>query len=167
MTAGTAFYARQDNSYLIKLVGDIRCTMGCSLDDFIDQLIKTVDLEDIIVDLVDVTCIDSTSLGILAKIYNFMHKRFAKKTTLISTNKEINLLLENVGFLEVFDIRSQSPIQQEALLPLPIVSPSKTELTKTMYEAHNILSDLNGDNRKNFKTVVTVLENKLISEKLL
>ena len=38
MEAGTAFYVKQGTVYLIKLVGDIRYTMGCALGDFLDEL---------------------------------------------------------------------------------------------------------------------------------
>jgi anti-anti-sigma factor len=165
MTAGKAFYVKQSNTYVIKLVGDIRYTMGCSLDDFLNQLFENMDFDDIVVDLGETTCIDSTSLGLLAKIANFMQDRFAKKTTLISTDKDINQLLDSVGFYAVFNICEQCPTCSEGSLRLSISDPSKTELTKTMFEAHSRLSELNDNNREIFKNVVEALKNKLVSEK--
>ena len=167
MTAGKAFYAKQGNTYVIKLVGEIRYTMGCSLDDFLSQLFERSDFDDIIVDLSEVTCIDSTNLGLLAKIANFMQARFAKKTTLVSTNNDINQLLGNVGFQEVFNICDDCLIPTETTLQLAVSDPSKATLTKTMFEAHSILSKLNDKNCQVFKSVVEALKNKLVSEKQL
>ena len=35
MEDGAAFYVKQGDAYIIKLVGDIRYTMGCALGDFL------------------------------------------------------------------------------------------------------------------------------------
>ena len=165
MTAGKAFYAKQGNTYVIKLAGDIRYTMGCSLDKFLDQLFERVDFDNILVDLTEAACIDSTSLGLLARIANFMQERFAKKTTLVSTNKDINQLLDSVGFYDVFTICDDCTAITAAAQQLAVLEPSKAELTKTMFEAHSLLSELNEKNRDAFKSVVDALKNKLASEK--
>ena len=51
MEAGTAFYVKQGTVYLIKLVGDIRYTMGCAPGRFPDELFTRADFDDIVVDL--------------------------------------------------------------------------------------------------------------------
>jgi hypothetical protein len=54
MEAGAAFYLKQGNTYILKLVGDVRYTMGCALGDFLDQAVrKKADYDDIIVDLTE------------------------------------------------------------------------------------------------------------------
>jgi hypothetical protein len=73
--------------------------------------------------------------------------------------------LDSVGFYEVFNIREQCPACSEESARLSISDPSKTELTKTMFEAHNQLSELNDHNREIFKNVVEALKNKLVSQK--
>ena len=42
-----------------------------------------------------------------------------------------------------------------------MMEPTKAELTKTMYEAHQVLSDMNEKNRETFKDVVDALRTKL------
>lgn len=165
MAAGKAFYAKQGNTYVIKLVGEIRYTMGCSLDEFLNRLFDKLDFNNILVDLSEATCIDSTNLGLLAKIANFMQDHFARKTTIISTNKDINQLLDNVGFYKIFNICDNCSTPAGVTRQLPISDPSKTELTKIMFEAHSILSELNDKNRLAFKSVVDSLKEKLVSEK--
>jgi anti-anti-sigma factor len=164
MTTGEAFYAKQRNSYLIKLVGDIRYTLGCSLDDFLNQLFAREDYDDIVIDLSEANSIDSTSLGLLAKIANFMRERFDKKATLVSTNPDIGQMLDSVGFSDIFLIRRDLPADAAATLKLPITEPSKAELTKTLFEAHNTLVELNDDNRRTFHDLVETLRGRLVSQ---
>ncbi|MBK9950073.1 MAG: STAS domain-containing protein [Candidatus Competibacteraceae bacterium] len=117
--AGAAFYVKQGTTYILKLVGDMRYTMGCALADFLDGLFTHADYDDIVVDLTETHSIDSTSLGLLAKIANFNRQRFAHQTTLLSTNPDVNQILETMGFYEIFTIRDTgeniSALQQLAI----------------------------------------------------
>lgn len=161
MESGAAFYVRQGNTYILKLIGDVRYTMGCALGDFLDRLFTQTDYNDIIVDLTETHSIDSTSLGLLAKIANFNRQHFAHKTTLLSTNADVNQILDNMGFYEIFNIRDTGEAITAALQQLAISAPCKDELTRIMYEAHQTLSDLNPRNEEAFKGVLDNLRSRL------
>ena len=161
MTAGQAFYTKQGDTLIIKLIGDIRYTMSCSVDDFLEQWFSRENGSDMLIDLSAVECIDSTSLGLLAKVANFMHTRFARKVTLISPNRDIAQLLDSVGFTAVFDIHQDGAFPVESMQCLHLIEPTKADLAKTMFEAHQVLSDLNEKNRETFKDVVDALRSKL------
>jgi anti-anti-sigma factor len=161
MDAGAAFYVKQGNTYILKLVGDIRYTMGCALGDFLDDLFARVDYGDIVVDLTEAHSIDSTSLGLLARIANFNRQRFARKTTLLSTNSDVNQILDNMGFYDIFTIRDTGETIMVALQQLAIDGPCKDQLTRIVYEAHQTLSELNPRNREAFKGVLDTLRPKL------
>jgi anti-anti-sigma factor len=161
MEAGAAFYVRQGNTYILKLVGDIRYTMGCALGDFLNDLFARADYEDIIVDLTEAHSIDSTSLGLLARIANFNREHFHHKTTLLSSNIDVNQVLDNMGFYEIFNIRDTGETISTTLLQLAIEAPKKDELTRIVYEAHRTLSEVNPQNRETFKCVVDNLRAKI------
>ena len=161
MHDGSAFYAKQGTTYLIKLVGNIRYTMGCALGDFLDELFTRADHDGIVMDLTESQSIDSTSLGLLAKIANFSRSRFGRKTTLFSTNPDVNQVLDTMGFGEIFDIRDSGETISETLRQLAITEPSKDELTRIVFESHRTLSDLNAHNQEAFKGVVANLRAKL------
>ncbi|MFO1430456.1 MAG: STAS domain-containing protein [Candidatus Competibacteraceae bacterium] len=161
MTAGQAFYAKQGDTLIIKLIGDIRYTMSCSVDEFLEQWFAKENGGKMLIDLSEVECIDSTSLGLLAKAANFMHIRFGNKVTLISPSPDITQLLDSVGFTTVFEIRSNGALSAESMQPLRLLEPTKVELAKTMFEAHQVLSEMNEKNRDTFKDVVDALRNKL------
>lgn len=161
MESGAAFYVRQGNTYILKLIGDVRYTMGCALGDFLERLFTHTDYNDIVVDLTETHSIDSTSLGLLAKIANFNRQHFAHKTTLLSTNSDVNQILDSMGFYEIFNIRDTGEAITVALQQLAIDAPCKDELTRIVYEAHQTLSDLNPRNQEAFKGVLDGLRSRL------
>ena len=161
MEDGAAFYVKQGDAYIIKLVGHIRYTMGCALGDFLDGLFARADFDDIVVDMTQTHAIDSTSLGLLAKIANFSRSHFARKTTLLSTNPDVNQILETMGFYDIFDIRDTGETISAALRELATQDPCKDDLTRVVFEAHRILSELNPRNEEAFKSVVENLRAKL------
>ncbi len=154
---GAAFYARQGDTYFLKLTGDVRYTISCTLSDFLDDLFTRDDFTHIVVDLTSAHSIDSTSLGLLAKIANFNRQRSADKTTLLSTHADINQLLETMGFYEVFNISDTGEHITATMKKLKIQSPEKEQLTQIVFEAHRTLSDLNSHNRGMFKGVLNSL----------
>ncbi|MBK8182155.1 MAG: STAS domain-containing protein [Candidatus Competibacteraceae bacterium] len=161
MEDGTAFYVKQGNTYILKLVGDIRYTMGCALSDFLDGLFARTDYGDIMVDLTQTHSIDSTSLGLLAKIANFSHSRFGRKTTLLSTSPDVNQVLECMGFYEIFEIHDSGEAISATLQQLDVQGPCKEGLTRIVFEAHRTLSELNPRNQEAFQGVVETLRSKL------
>lgn len=161
MESGAAFYVRQGDTYILKLKGEIRYTMGCALGDFLERLFTQVDYKDIMVDLTETHSIDSTSLGLLAKIANFNRQHFSRKTTLLSTNPDVNQVLDSMGFYEVFNIWDTGETITEALQELAITAPCKEGLTRIVYEAHQTLSDLNPQNQETFRGVLDSLRTRL------
>ncbi len=161
MESGTVFHARRGRTHVVKFVGDIRYTMGCSVDDFLDWLFQQGDLDDILVDLTETTSIDSTSLGLLAKIGNFLAERFQRTLTIVSTNEDVNTILDSVGFCDVFNVSDLPPCEVGVGTELPIGQPSETALARTLLEAHRLLCDLNEKNREEFRNVVEALESEV------
>ena len=161
MDSGAAFYVKQGSVYILKLMGDVRYTMGCALGDFLDNLFTRTDYDDIIVDLTEAHSIDSTSLGLLAKIANFNQRRFAHKTTLLSTNPDVNQILDTMGFYDIFTIRDTGAAITATLQPLLDQGPCKDELTRIVFEAHQTLSELNARNQEAFRGVIEQLRVKL------
>lgn len=157
MESGAAFYAKQGETYILKLVGDIRYTMGCALGDFLESIFQNAGCAAIVVDLTETTSIDSTSLGLLAKIARFNLQRCGQKTSLLSTNPDVNQVLDSMGFYEIFDISDSGETITSALNQLEICQPCKEELTRIIYDAHHTLSSLNPRNRQAFQGVMDAL----------
>ncbi|MFO1352451.1 MAG: STAS domain-containing protein [Gammaproteobacteria bacterium] len=158
MDANKILYAKEGRVYVLKFVGAIRYTMGCALDDFLDRLFRQDDFDQIVIDLTETTSIDSTSLGLLAKIANLLRARNGSKITLVSSNEDINQILDSMGFYQIFNVCDKYQNCREALQNLEFSDPTKDKMGKTMLEAHNILSELNDTNRQRFENVVGTLK---------
>lgn len=160
MADGALYYAKQDHAYILRFVGEIRYTMGCAIDDFLTQLFKQQDFDNILIDLRETKAIDSTSLGLLAKIANFMRQQFAKRITIVSTNPDVNQTLDSVGFYQVFSVCEDPQAAcgcAEQALDMP-AEPNRKQLGETLYEAHRLLAELNDKNRETFRNVLDVLK---------
>ncbi len=163
MENGAVYYAKHQDSYVIKPTGSVRYQLGCSFDEFLKRLFAREDFNDILIDLTEVTMIDSTFLGLLAKIANYIRRRFDRKVTIISSNEDINKILDSVGFYSVFNISNADAAISGDADRMATRDADRSQLARTLYDAHRILSDLNEKNREMFKNVVEELQDKVLS----
>ena len=158
MNEGKILYSQKAQRYFIKMTGNLRFTSGRELDSLLNKVFSDPELEDVMVDLSEADYLDSTILGLLAKIANFMIKKFNKKITVLSVNKNINYLLENIGLSEVFILVTGFDYTPEMLEKIPNIKSSEMENALTILDAHQQLVKLNEKNRTVFKDVIELLE---------
>jgi anti-anti-sigma factor len=158
MGDGKILYAKSDKQYFIKLTGYLRFDVGRELDNLINIIFDDPELEDVMIDMTEAEYFDSTILGLLAKVANKMYEMYNRKVTLLSTNKNINFLLDNIGLSEVFIIVDNCNCSPESLKAVPNVSSSEVEQALTILDAHRRLMALNEQNKTEFKDVVELLE---------
>ena len=163
METGAIYFARHQDTYVFKFTGEVCFQQGCAFDDFLKRLFACEDFNDILVDLTQTRLIDSTNLGLLAKIANYIRRRFNRKVTVFSTNEDINQILDSVGFFSVFNICNWNPLKTEDDKQAIICPADQSHLATTLYEAHLILSELNEKNREMFRNVVEELQAKACS----
>lgn len=159
MNEGQILYAKVDHTYVLKFSGDVRYTICAPLSAFIKQLQNQDGFEDILIDLTETEGIDSTNLGLLARIANLVQDRFHHKTTLLSSNSNVNRTLETMGFYEVFDIDDHCRSPGFSGEDLPEVAEPARETSDAILQAHRTLAALNESNREMFRSVVEALEN--------
>ncbi|PKN77322.1 MAG: hypothetical protein CVU52_00990 [Deltaproteobacteria bacterium HGW-Deltaproteobacteria-10] len=163
MEQGTVCFARTGNVVILKLIGNIRYQMGPSLDDYLDHLFARGDFEDILIDLTETRMIDSTCLGLLARIANNIHDRFGRKATIFSLHDDIDRILEGVGFSAVFNIiHGDLPLDCK-MEKIADCDETREELAKTLYNSHRILCDLNEKNRAAFQNILDALRDDVPS----
>jgi anti-anti-sigma factor len=158
MQEGSIFSALVSGSYVLKFVGDVRLTLCSSLDCHLEQSLNDPDIKEILVDLTQTEGIDSTSLGLIAKLSLKAKARNLPKPALVSTNPDITRILLTMGFDHVFVLLDQMPATTKALEELPFVQESVEEMQQRIITAHKVLMDLNESNREAFKDLVSTLE---------
>jgi len=158
MLSGKILYAVHNGTYVLKLLGDVRMPLCASLDSFLDRMFSDPGMTSVLIDLTQTTGIDSTTLGLIAKVAVFLREHFDRKAVLMSTNPDVNRVLNSMGFDSVFIILEYTPDSPDFLAELPETTASEQELTCKVIEAHRVLMDLNEQNKEVFRSLVDALE---------
>ncbi len=158
MTAGRIFAANRDGAYVMKFVGDVRLNLCIAVDEFLDRMFDDPEFRSVLVDLSTTEGIDSTSLGMLAKLSNRAQESERPTPVLVSTNPDITRLLLTMGFDDVFRI-IEEPLEHESQLgELPGADVGADDLRSRVLEAHRTLMGMNEQNRLEFQDLVATLE---------
>ena len=158
MDAGKILVAQSQGIYIVKFVGDVRLNLCSTLDKYTDEMFENEAFKTVIIDLSETQCIDSTSLGQLAKISILYKEKLGQVPTIISTNDDINRILNSMGFDKVFYIVHELVSKVEYLDELTVEAANEDEMKDRVLEAHKFLMDMNQNNRTAFQDLVNSLE---------
>lgn len=158
MSDGKIQCADYNNIFVLKCSGEVRLTFCSALNDTIEKIIKTHSIKSIVIDLTEVVSIDSTTLGLLAKLSILSKRKFGMLPTLANTNPDVNRVLDSMGFNQVFNMVHTPAPCPECLDDLPEQDQSEEVVKERVLEAHQILMSLNESNRDEFRDLVTALE---------
>ena len=158
MSTGKIQFAEQNGTFVLKFVGEVRLTLCSALDATIERIFGARNFSSIIIDLTETSSIDSTTLGLLAKLSILSRQKIGLLPTLVSTNADISRLLESMGFELVFNMVGTPLPCPECLRDLPAQDLSEELVRAKVLEAHRILMGLNEHNREAFSDLVTALE---------
>lgn len=145
--------------YVIKLVGDVRLTLCISFDSFIDQMFSDPGFVSVVFDLTGAEAIDSTTLGLMAKISLLAQERHQLVPTLVSNNPSIDRILQTMGFCEIFCIVQEGAAELKGAQALCADCANEDDVRLRVLEAHKILVGLNPSNQSEFKDLIASLEN--------
>lgn len=158
MSTGKIQFAEQDGTFALKFVGEVRLTLCSALDATIEKIFAARNFSSIIIDLTEASNIDSTTLGLLAKLSILSRQKIGLLPTLVTTNPDITRLLESMGFERVFNMVGTPVPCPNCLRDLPAQDVSEELVRAKVLEAHRILMGLNEHNREAFRDLVTALE---------
>jgi anti-anti-sigma factor len=158
MSTGKIQFAEQDGTFVLKFVGEIRLTLCSALDATIEKIFSSIDFSTIVIDLTEARSIDSTTLGLLAKLSIQSRQKVGLLPTVVTTHPDITRLLESMGFDQVFNIVGTPLPCPECLEDLPPQDQTEDVVRRKVLEAHRILMGLNDSNRDAFHDLVNALE---------
>lgn len=163
MSNGRVLMANHQGNYVVKLTGDVRMTLCTTIDSCLDSMVDDSRFSSVIVDVTEAEGIDSTSLGMLAKISRIAAPKMGQNPLLISTKPDITRVIESMGFKDlVFTIVDQADLDEAAELKEQNAGvPDENTARDRVLEAHKILMSLNENNRKTFLDLVECIENQI------
>jgi anti-anti-sigma regulatory factor len=158
MSNGKILAANSNGLHVLKFVGDVRLNYCTTLENYFDDMFIDPSFKTILIDLSQTQCIDSTSLGQLAKIAILSNEKFNQIPTIISPLTDITRLLLSMGFDKVFNIVKAVDAQIEPIDELQEESDSQQRVQKRVLEAHELLMSMNDRNKETFKDLVETLQ---------
>lgn len=160
MNCGKILYALHKGTWVLRLCGDVRAPWCASLDALIDQAYADESLRAIVIDLHGATNIDSTILGLLARIAIRARERLPDPPLLLAPNPDVRRLLESMSLQKVFRIADASEEQACECRELALVDSPESDLCRQVADAHRVLMDIDERNRAVFHDVVASLEER-------
>ena len=129
-----------------------------SIDELFSSLCENESVQRVVVDLTETEGIDSTALGMLAKLGIDARRRFSIVPCVVCANPDINRLLHSMGMERVFDMTEDVEPVLEELQEMPYIEHSEEGMKNKVIEAHRTLMGLSEENRKSFGGLVDALE---------
>ncbi len=158
MEEGRILAASQDGAYVVRLTGDVRLTLCATIDDYVQRMLDNPDFASVWVDLCDAEGIDSTTLGLLAKLALEVRARYGFTPAIYSSNPSITRLIKSMGFQRLYDLYEDACANPECIDCIPLVKGSEASVRDKVIEAHRVLMGLSEENRARFKDLMVVLE---------
>ncbi|MBH3412574.1 anti-sigma factor antagonist RssC [Pseudomonas putida] len=158
MSTGRIQFAEQSGTFVLKFVGEVRLTLCSALDATIEKIFTALNFSTIVIDLTETESIDSTTLGLLAKLSILSRQKVGLLPPVVTTTPDISRLLQSMGFAQVFNIVDRPVPRPECLTDLPSQDQNEDVVRSKVLEAHKILMGLNDSNREAFHDLVNALE---------
>lgn len=150
--------AEKQGIYVLKFIGEIRLNLCSTLDNLVESITQDPSFKTVVIDLTETDIIDSTTLGLLAKIAMAAEKRSKFLPTLISTNPDVTRIIASMGFDKIFIILKEPASCIKELEEIPVLKASEQQVREKVLDAHKVLMSLNSRNREEFKNLVRALE---------
>jgi anti-anti-sigma factor len=161
MDENKILYSEHDGVHFLRFHGDILHTLAPALDSFLKQLSTAGNSNSYLLDLTETRSIDSTMLGLLARIAKMAKEQQAPPPTLVCPNEDIIDLLVGIGFDEVFSLVACDGAPLGDGEEIAQAETNDRALTETMLQAHQELITLKEENRLLFEDVIELLQRSL------
>lgn len=163
MNNGRVLMANHQGKYVIKLTGDVRMSLCTTIDTCLNNMIDDPGFHSVVVDVNEAEGIDSTSLGLLAKISRRSQPLMGRIPLLVSSEPDITRVIESMGFRDrVYTIvKQQDLIDASNVVEAEQAPIDEQHARERVLEAHKILMSLNENNRQAFKDLVECIENQV------
>ncbi len=144
--------------YILKLIGEVRLNACSTIDAVIEKIAENPNFRSLVVDLSETDHLDSTTLGMLAKLAVKAKEKSHFLPSIVSTNPDVTRIIESMGFDSVFVI-TKEPVESESDLAEVEQTPlQEEEMRQTVINAHKVLMDINENNRDKFRDLVDALQ---------
>jgi anti-anti-sigma factor len=162
MITGQVHYAVADNRAFLKLAGVIRYPLSQRLNLAVGRMFAKARVQGVVVDLQEAEFIDSTCMGLLARVATRSMELGCDRPIVVSVQQELNRLLRSMGFDRVF-VLVDNPAAPTAGMSdaAELAGICRRPDPKLVLDAHRALCEINEKNRHLFVNVMEQLESEV------
>lgn len=142
----------------LRFTGDVRLPWCVTLENYCNYVLQNEQVRSLVVDLSSAANLDSTTLGILAKIGQSARRRLGSKPDIYLSDSSIHRLLVSMGFEALFAMHMSAPPSRPELPVLPLGESEESAVQDSVIDAHRALMDMNQHNTRQFENLVETLE---------
>jgi anti-anti-sigma factor len=158
LSTGKILVSDKDGNYLIKFSGDVRVNLCGSLNHHMAAIFGSTDVQHVVIDMLEAECVDSTTLGLIAKLALHCRKEYNINMQLFCQNPSILRTLDCMSFDEIIDICQEVTDIDADLHVIETVNSDIDEVRRQVLEAHKLLTQLSPDSSKEFTDLIRALE---------
>lgn len=158
MNEGYARVAREGGYWFLKLGGDLRHPLGPALDALLDRAFAEPGYAGFALDLSEAENIDSTCLGILARIGIRASETGQPRPPILGAGADLREILLAMCFERIFCLADAGGAAAEGLEPLAEIPAEEGAMLALVLDAHRRLCELDSVNREAFRDLLEVLE---------
>ena len=160
-STGQIYYATDGNRAFLKLVGVIRHPLSKRLSLAVGRMFARAKVQGVVVDLQEAEYLDSTCMGLLARVATRCLDLACERPVIVSVQPEVNRLLRSMGFDRVF-VLVENPASPTARLAdaANLAGISTRPDPRVVLDAHRALCEMNEHNRHLFQNVIDQLESE-------
>jgi anti-anti-sigma factor len=158
LSTGKILVSDKDGNYLIKFSGDVRVNLCGSLNHHMAAIFGSTDVQHVVIDMLEAECVDSTTLGLIAKLALHCRKEYNINMQLFCQNPSILRTLDCMSFDEIIDICQEVTDIDADLHAIETVNSDIDEVRRQVLEAHKLLTQLSPDSSKEFTDLIRALE---------
>lgn len=163
MNEGHVTHAQERGIHVLRYFGRVNFMLAPGIQRFVEQLIERGGVSGLVFDLTQANSLDSTNLGLMARVNERLLDVGAANSVIISSEGDIDVVLRSMGFDQTFDVLTTGAGGTSAPAePIQTESPSAAELRQTMLAAHQALVRLSDAGRLEFEPVVACLERQTV-----
>ena len=161
-TMAKAYYGQLDSTLVFKLAGQIRYALARSLRAFVDEVIAPAGCNAVFMDLREVDFIDSTGLGLLARIGRLTLEQRGRRAAIVVAPGDVEVTLRSAGFDELFVMLAEFPYDPTVdLREIPLselASTHDSQMGHLILDAHRDLAAVSEESQATFRPVIDTLE---------
>lgn len=157
---GSILFAEREGVHVLKFVGDVRLSLGPTIASYLGRLEACDCFNGMIIDLSETDTIDSTALGLIAKIAICTREKFNSPTNIVSPRDDITRVLKSMAMEHVCVISSEVLGESSDLSELPLEICSEDAMRSQVLDAHKTLMSFDDENIDKFHELVDALESE-------